>query len=405
MKILHTADWHLGKKLYGKSRHEEQVQVLEEIISITEANNIDVVVVAGDIFDNANPSADSQSLFYKTVKKLAADGKRPVIIIAGNHDSPEKIEAPHPLAKECGIIMAGFPDSQPSISSYGGNFEILKSGEGYFEIKIQNVAHNLRVIVTPYPNEFTLKKIFTAQNLEQEIKLNLKKLWENQISNFDENGVNIMVAHLFCSNLNGEEPIEGDDEKSVRLGPAGVIESSMLPDGLNYVALGHIHKMMSIEGKSYPAYYSGSPLNYSLREERRDNYVLIVEANPGEPAIVNQVKLNSGKKIYRKTFTELIAAEKWLLANQDIWVELNLKLTRALTTDESNRIYQNHEGILTINLEIVSEQSVEQLSKIDVTKSPIELFESFYTSEREGRLPSEELKKLFSEILDREEEL
>ncbi|MBE2280901.1 MAG: exonuclease SbcCD subunit D [Ignavibacteriaceae bacterium] len=405
MKILHTADWHLGKKLYNKSRHEEQVQVLEEIISITEENNIDVVVVAGDIFDNANPSADSQSLFYKTVKRLAADGKRPVIIIAGNHDSPEKIEAPHPLAKECGIIMAGFPDSKASISSYGGNFEILRSGEGFFELKIENVAYNLRVILTPYPNELTLKRIFTAQNLEQEIKLNLNEMWGNQISNFDENGVNIMVAHLFCSDLNGVEPVEGDDEKSVRLGPAGVIESSLLPDGLHYAALGHIHKLMRIEGKGYPVYYSGSPLNYSLREERRDNFVLIVEANPGMVTKVDKVKLNSGKKIYRKTFTSLEEAEEWLLANQDIWVELNLKLTRPLTSDESNRLSKIHEGIITLNLEIISELLEAQVSVIDVTKSPIELFESFYTSEREGRLPSEELKKLFSEILDREEEL
>lgn len=86
MKILHTADWHLGKKLDRFPRIEEQVLVLEEIINIAEKEAVDLVIIAGDLFDNFNPSVEASDLFYKTLKKLANEGKRPVIAISGNHD-------------------------------------------------------------------------------------------------------------------------------------------------------------------------------------------------------------------------------------------------------------------------------------------------------------------------------
>ena len=104
MKILHTADWHLGKRLDNYSRIEEQIEVMNEICEIADEQNIDLVLVAGDLFDTFNPSVEAVELFYKTLKRLANNGQRPVIAIAGNHDSPDRIDAPDPLARECGII-------------------------------------------------------------------------------------------------------------------------------------------------------------------------------------------------------------------------------------------------------------------------------------------------------------
>jgi len=112
MRILHTSDWHLGKKLDNFSRIEEQKQVLAEICKIADQEKVDVVIIAGDLFDTYNPGTEAEELFYKTLKKLAKNGSRPVIAIAGNHDSPDRIEVPDPLAKECGIILAGFPNTK-----------------------------------------------------------------------------------------------------------------------------------------------------------------------------------------------------------------------------------------------------------------------------------------------------
>ena len=98
MKILHTSDWHLGKRLDEFSRMGDQQEVLEEICHLAEQAQVDVVVIAGDLFDTYNPPAEATELFYKTVKQLSDNGRRAVVAIAGNHDSPERIEAPSPLS-------------------------------------------------------------------------------------------------------------------------------------------------------------------------------------------------------------------------------------------------------------------------------------------------------------------
>jgi exonuclease SbcD len=105
LRILHTADWHLGKKLDHFSRLEEQKLVMAEICDIADAQNVDVVIVAGDLFDTFNPPAEAQDLFYKTLFRLTNNGKRAVVAIAGNHDMPERVEAPNPLAEMNGIIL------------------------------------------------------------------------------------------------------------------------------------------------------------------------------------------------------------------------------------------------------------------------------------------------------------
>src|SRR5512140_674864 len=112
MKILHTSDWHLGKHLDEYSRLEEQQRVLDEICMIVDKDQVNAVIVAGDLFDTFNPAVEAVDLFYRTLKKLSANAWRAVICIAGNHDSPERIEAPDPLARECGIIFSGLPETE-----------------------------------------------------------------------------------------------------------------------------------------------------------------------------------------------------------------------------------------------------------------------------------------------------
>lgn len=120
MKILHTSDWHIGKNLESYSRLEEQEEFLKEICELCEKENVDAILLAGDIFDTFNPSSKALELFYKYSKKLSREGGCPLIAIAGNHDSPERIEAPEPLARECGIILLGYPDS--SIEPFTGKW-------------------------------------------------------------------------------------------------------------------------------------------------------------------------------------------------------------------------------------------------------------------------------------------
>ena len=133
MKILHTADWHLGKKLENISRLSEQEKVLSEIVGIAEREEVDAVIIAGDLFDNYNPPAEATELFYQTLKQLSDNGQRAVIAIAGNHDSPERIEAPNPLAT--GELVFGLRNVEfPEPGEY--RFQLECEGEPLMERRL-----------------------------------------------------------------------------------------------------------------------------------------------------------------------------------------------------------------------------------------------------------------------------
>ena len=144
MKILHTSDWHLGKYLEGFSRLEEQKQVLKEICEIADDEKVNAVIISGDLFDTYNPSAEAIELFYKTLKILANGGKRAVIAIAGNHNYPDRIEAPDALARECGIVFAGYPNTIITPFELESGLKLIQSDSGFIEINIPEMNEPLK---------------------------------------------------------------------------------------------------------------------------------------------------------------------------------------------------------------------------------------------------------------------
>ncbi len=198
MKILHTADWHLGKKLEQFSRLPEQKDVMGEICAIADNENVDVVIIAGDLFDTFNPPNEAVDLFYKTLKKLSNNGKRLVVAIAGNHDSPERIEAPNPLAIENGIILTGFPHTEISTFKLESGIEVTKVDKGFVEVKLPNVAFPFRMLLTPYANEYRLKTYLGNKDKEDSLREVLEKHWQENATKYcDSKGVNILMTHLF----------------------------------------------------------------------------------------------------------------------------------------------------------------------------------------------------------------
>ena len=198
MKILHTADWHLGKRLDRFSRLEEQVLVMNEIVEIANEQKVDLVMIAGDLFDNFNPGVEATELFYKTLKKLSLNGQRPVVAISGNHDSPSLIDAPDPLARECGIILIGHPRAEVTPFEVDG-FQITKTAPGFIEIQMRNQDFPVRILHTPYATEVRLKEYF-GENKEEHLNQVLAENWKNMADKFcDENGVNLLTAHLYMN--------------------------------------------------------------------------------------------------------------------------------------------------------------------------------------------------------------
>jgi exonuclease SbcD len=405
MKILHTADWHLGKKLNGFSRHNEQVLVLDEICTIADNQKVDMVLVAGDLFDGPNPSSESTELFFKTLKRLSADGSRAVVAIAGNHDSPERIAAPEPLALACGIVLLGFPDALVPHFETENGVKSTKAHPGFLEMELPGVQFPVRLILTPFANEVRLRKYLGQENATLELKNLLSSNWETLANDHcDNDGVNILMTHLYFVPETGEIEAESDDERSIAgLGGTDAFPVSMFPSQIQYVALGHIHKFWKVSSKPFPVVYSSSPLCYSLSEAGQEKFVLIVDAVPQKAVTLDKIKLENGKKVFRKTFDSVDETVSWLSENPDVLVELTVVSDEYLKTEDTKRIYAAHEGIL--DLIPKSRKQVLTLSNpavpVDIQLDKIKLFEDFF-KQKKGQNPSEELKELFFEILNSE---
>jgi len=406
MKLLHTSDWHLGKRLDDFSRMEEQQAVLQEICEIAEHEQVDAVLVAGDLFDTFNPATEAVDLFYKTLKRLAADGKRPVIAIAGNHDSPDRIEAPDPLARECGIIFAGYPNSVVAPFELDSGLRVLQSDEGFLELQLPGTNIPLRILHTSYANEYRLKTFLGHENSEEELRTVLQEKWQKLAEQYcDETGVNILLSHLFMVKKGDALPEEPEDEKPIlHVGGAQAIYTENIPKQIQYTALGHLHRMHRVGSKPCPVYYGGSPLSYSFAEANQQKYVLIIEAEPGEVAKVREVELTKGKRLLRKRAEGLEEALLWLTENQDALVELTLVTETFLTAMERRKLNAVHPGIVAVIPEVTDTESLvgSRQKQIDLNQSMEKLFRDYFKHEK-GQEPGEDLMNLFKEILAEEE--
>jgi len=407
MKLLHTSDWHLGKRLEDFSRMEEQQAVLQEICEIADREQVDAVLIAGDLFDTFNPPTEAVDLFYRTLKKLTNNGKRPVIAIAGNHDSPDRIEAPDPLARECGIIFAGYPNSVVPVFELESGMKVLQSEEGFVEIKLPENDVPLRILLTPYANEFRLKTYLGHEGSEEELRSVLQDKWQELAEKYcDNRGVNVLMQHLFVIKKGEELPEEPADEKPIlHVGGAQAIYSENIPGQIQYVAVGHLHRMHLVDSKPCPIYYSGSPLSYSFAEANQKKYVILIEVEAGSSVQVREVELTKGKKLLRKRAEGMEDALKWLAENQDSLVELTMVTDTFLSAIERKQLSAAHSGIVSIIPEVKHSGEVNEGNKagIDLSKSMESLFKDYFRHEK-GQEPNEEIMKLLVEILAENEE-
>jgi len=345
-------------------------------------------------------------VFYKFIKRLADNGKRPVIAIAGNHDSPDRIEAPDPLARECGIIFAGYPDSVIPEFELPEGLKITKTTKGFIEIKLPGNEDFLRILLTPYANEFRLKTCLGTENKEEAMRKVLQDNWEELAEKYcDNKGVNLLVSHLFMIKKGDELPEEPDDEKPIlHVGGVQAVFSENIPKQVQYTALGHLHRLRQVDSAPCPVYYSGSPLSYSFSEAEQEKYVLIVEAEPGEKAMVRKKKLCKGKKLIRHRDEGIEQAIEWLGDNPDCLIELTMVTETFMSAQERKRLSATHNGIITIIPEVRSADTGIANSKkeIDLKKNMDALFRDYFNYSK-GQEPNDEIMKLFSEILSEDE--
>jgi len=406
MKILHTADWHIGKKLDNYSRLEEQRLVLEEICQIADHEHVDAVVVAGDLFDNFNPSSEATELLYSTLHRLSANGSRAVIAIAGNHDSPERIQVPDALAKVCGIIFVGFPNTEITKFCTQEKIEILKTAKGFIEIQLPKSNFPLRILHTPYANEQRLKTFLGVEDSEDALRDHLQNHWQELADqHLDDQGFNMLVTHLFVMKKGEPVPEEPDDERPIlHIGGAQAIYSENFPDKVHYVALGHLHRYQVVDKHPAPIIYSSSPLAYSFSEANQTKYVVLIEAEPGKLVSYRPIELTKGKKLRRKSFHHIEEAIEWLGEHQDDLIELTIISDNYLEATDKKRLNEAHTGIIQIIPQIKKSELSATNAEIDLSLSMEKLFQEYFKTKNKGQEPSEGLLTVFREVLGTEEE-
>ncbi|ABR50249.1 nuclease SbcCD, D subunit [Alkaliphilus metalliredigens QYMF] len=396
MKILHTSDWHLGKTLEGNSRLAEQERFLEELVTIVNEKEIDLILVAGDIYDTSNPPAQAERLFYDSVKKLSANGQRPIIIVAGNHDNPDRLVAASPLAYEHGVVLLGKPKSIVEIGKYG-TFEIVDSGEGFLEIDLK--GERVVILTLPYPSEQRLNELLSEELAEdarrKSYSARIGEIFSNLSEKHREDTINLAISHLFV--MGGEEV---GSERPIQLGGSLTVDANHLPQRAHYVALGHLHKPQKVVGSGkIKAYYSGSPIEYSKKEVHYSKSVYVVEVNLGLDTKVEEVYLKNYKPIEvwkcKGIKEALIRCEED--GERDIWVYLEIQTDRVMTQSEIKEMKKLRPHIVEIK-PVFQEMDREEEELEDMTTMRIEdLFKDYYIY-KNGVHPTEELMDLFSEI-------
>lgn len=404
MRILHTGDWHLGKNLEGASRMDEQELFLNDFVDIVEKNKVDLVIIAGDVYDNSNPPARAEKMFYDTLKKLSKNGERLILVIAGNHDNPERLVAAGPLAMEHGIIMSGTPKTVIQCGEYGQH-KVINSGEGFIEVEINN--EKAVILTVSYPSEKRLNEVLYGEMDSDEDRVKtygerIKSLFDSLEKNYRSDTINLVVSHLFAM---GSE--EGGSERSIQLGGSYIVNGSCFPKEAQYIALGHVHKPQIVPGTNKKARYSGSPLHYNKKEINIKKKCFIIDVKANEECVVNEIELKVYKPIEVWKCESISDAIDKCEENKDrnCWVYLEVKCDRYIREDEIKKMKGIKKDILEIIPKLQSDEENESAVTIQ-EKSFEEIFREFYKKERNIEADDEVvnlLLKLVSEEGDEDE--
>ena len=321
---MHTSDWHVGRTIRGRSRADEHRAVLSEIAGIAADEAVDLILVAGDVFDVSAPSAESERIVYEALLSLARVA--PVLVVSGNHDHPRRLEAVAPLLDLGRVTVVALPQ---------------RAEEG-------GVIHlpdlNTRVALLPFLSQRAIVNVDDLMALDPDqhdgkyatrLSAIIRKLTEEMTTD---------QVNIFCSHLTVHGAAMGGGERTAHVFPYAIAAQSF-PGTLSYVALGHLHRLQKVPAPA-PVWYSGSPLQLDFGEVDDRKGVLIVEAEPGLPAKVREVGLEAGRRLIGLNGTlEQIEALAGTTGDAYLKIELN-EASRAGLADEVRDLFPEAVDVL-----------------------------------------------------------
>ena len=278
LTLLHTSDWHLGRRLYGKPRYDEFKQFLDWQLQTLREQKVDVLLIAGDIFDTTAPSNQAQNLYYDFLSQVCHTDCRHVIIVAGNHDSASFLEAPKQLLKSFNIHIIGSMTDTPTdevitLSDKAGQAELIVMAVPYLRDRdVRTVGHGERLDDKERKLAQGIKAHY-AQIADIAIaqQAQLKAKYKRTIPI-------VATGHLFTV---GGQTMEGDGVRDLYVGSLGSIGAEIFHPQIDYVALGHLHIPQAVGGQPHIR-YAGSPIAMGFGESRQQKQVHLLrfDANP-----------------------------------------------------------------------------------------------------------------------------
>ena len=374
MKLLHTSDWHVGKTIRGASRADEHTAVLAEIAQIAAREEVDLVIVAGDLFDSAAPSAQAERIVYQALLDVADTGAQ-VAVIAGNHDNPRRLRAVAPLLRLGRVHVV----AEPVRPDDGGVLQ-LRTRDGV----------DLQLAMLPFVSKRGIvraRHLIAKQAFEnvQDYGERLRRLIRHLCEPFRSDTVNVLTTHAFVLGAQA-----GGGERPAHLVEEYAITAQSFPVSIGYGALGHLHRPQRVLA---PLHYCGSPLQLDFGEADQAKQVNIVTLEPGIPADVRAVRLTAGRPL--RTLTGTLNELRSVSIEDDAWLKVVVEGPGRAGLVQTVRELLGS-GVVDVRVE--SPGSAVRKRRVDHrSRSPQEVFDEYLKHEN---IEDTRVLDLFGDLLD-----
>lgn len=382
MRFLHTSDWHVGRTIRNRSRSAEHRAVFAEMLDIAQREEVEAVLLTGDVFHERRPALEAQELLAETLAELARR-QIPVVVIPGNHDDPSLLRALKPLGDLVHVHI---------VSEVGEDLDSL-----IIPLSGRDGKERALIGCLPYLHPHQVLSAADGAGTSEDARMSAYqaklqdyfRALEEHLKRRDKHAIAIVLAH---ADIQGSEFGGGEWRSNVFS-----LNGAILPAHVHYVALGHIHKPQPAPGARAQARYAGSILQMDFGEREQQKSVCLIDAHPGKPASITQMPLTKGKRLLRRSGTaEAILAQTQEFA--DAWVEI------VLTPD--NRTVELVDQIRTLP-EVISLRFEEPAAELGENaeaekgksgdRSASELFRDYYQRKKKTD-PEPQLVSLFERL-------
>jgi exonuclease SbcD len=388
MKILHTADWHIGQRLHERQRTDEHEKFLDWLLNTIQEHKVELLLVSGDIFDTSLPSAESTNLYYRFLYRLFNETGAYTVITAGNHDSPRHLEAPREFLKMGRIHVVGLTN---------------EAAKCVFCFPPDNPR--VAVAAVPYLSESDLRHLSyeTETDRNERYREWLKVFYADCVAAMPAELPKILMGHLF---------VQGgtitDSERNIQIGGATATHAGDFPANVSYVALGHLHRPQTIGGTDYPIRYSGSPIPMRFNETGYRKKVYLLELSDDGTLMRDEgIEIPIFKELCTVTGDEVTVLSEAMTgewSGKYIQVKLKLGTPRVGISDEIRQAFGNCGGdVLSVELQLPETKQGPEILVEDM-KRPEEIFEQFHRTKFNDEPPDETLSQTFGELVQMVEE-